>query len=343
MSEIFYKIKKSDLSENTILDIVRDTIEDRSWVKNTSRQEIRKLCIFLSQIEHKKALREVLLLGLKNLTRFPGDILFFFLASDLRLSISTELFYELEKKLELFKVHLCPVAMRESFEKDFKLQIHFYERHMESKRKDLVSSLEFFKHQNLEKKVHEILEKFSQAFPKDPTFQEEKIKLKEIQAQEIIHKANSKPSSDKKNLNLLISPPPIYEGEAVYDLFLKELDSDKYITYLLEIFLLSQEDQSIIKLLNDHPHLKSQHFWTYIEYSIKIERHLEVFCELKKSTEKKAKDPFFYFYYLALCLWRLDRKSEAIKIMESIAKIRPHFKQTLVHLRSWQSEYDSAA
>lgn len=339
MKDFFYQVKKTDLSENAIFDILEKFIVQDQIIEQTPKKELAQITTFLWQIQHYKALQFFLKHAFKKPANLPGNALFhfvhFFKASNP--TLDTQIFVDLNEELNMFKVYNTPFFVKgKVFEEAQNQQLEIFEKRYSEIKEDLIDKLEFARSQRLDKEAKKTLDKLLEAFPNDPRFVTEKQRLFEKEAANIIE-THSKRRKNNRSAN------PAFEQRKestshLYQLFLDSFD-DTNLHHLVEIFILAHENETVVEMFEKHPDLKIQHFWLYIEHLIKIERYLEALAELKnhqENSQASSDSIFTFYYYHAICLWYLNDKKIATEIMKAIQKTKPYFRQTSFYLNLWQ-------
>lgn len=147
--------------------------------------------------------------------------------------------------------------------------------------------------------------------------------------------------SRPQHLNRRAAPPVEPKRESTSPLFklFKDSFTKDNLIYLIELFILANENETVIEIFEANPEIKKNNFWLYIEHLIKIDRYLEALAELKKNEthiRSSTESVFTFYYYHAICLWYLNDKTTAFEIMKAIQKTRPHFRQTTFYINLWQ-------
>lgn len=339
MKDFFYQIKKTDLSEASIFDVLEKLVKEDSIIEQVPKKELAQISTFLWQIKHYRGLQFFLIHAFNKPGNIPGNALFHFVNyfKPSNPDIDTQVFIELNDYLNIFKTYNTPFHIHgKSFEEARNQQLEIFEKRYNEIKTDLVDKLEFARTQRLDKEAKKTLDKLLEAFPNDPRFVNEKQKLFEKEAAKIIETHSKR----KKNRS---SSPSILEFKKestshIYQLF-KDSFNENNINHLLDIFILAHENETVVEIFDQHPKLKTMHFWLYIDHLIKIERYLEALAELKKhqeGAESMSDSIFTFYYYHAICLWYLNDKKLAIEIMKAIQKTKPDFRQTSFYLNLWQ-------
>lgn len=336
MASFISSVKKSSGSETDILHLVNSFTEDENWVEVTSKKEIQKVATFLCQMDHMAALKKLLVKCFKRIDKIPGDALFYFITKNSEIHIAQSVFSTLDFEYSFFKTYMCPFSLdTEMYAEQIAKQQSIYLQKFERTKADLLDKLQFARTQRLEVEVKKTLEKLIEAFPEDPSFIKEKGQYFEKEAAKVIDRGNITYSDKKKN-QMLPNHTPLFNAEEVYEAIKGDF-TEKNLSYLLEIFLVSGEDETAIKIMNENIILKKLYFWNFIELSIVKQRFLEALALIKEMNElKTTEDEFNYYYFTAICLWHLNDKQTALDTMRSIAKVKPHFKQTQIYLNLWQ-------
>jgi hypothetical protein len=343
MSSFLNMVKKTKGSSSEIQSLVDHLISDENWIEVTSKKDIQKIATFLCQINHMGGLKKLLLKCISQIDKIPGDALFYFITKNSDINIAKNIFEPLDQEYSFYKTYLCPFSLaKESHAEQIAKQYDLYYQKYSKTKEALIDKLQFARTQRLEVEVKKTLEKLIEAFPEDPSFVEEKGKYFEKEAARVIDK-NIKAYSNKNKFNQQEENyTPLFNGEEIYNIIKNEFGEEQE-SYLLEIFLMSGEDEVAIKILNQNENLRKQYIWNYIELLINQKRFLESLAQIKEMTTlRNAEDEFNYYYFTAICLWALNDKQTALETMRSIAKIKPHFKQTQLYLNLWQ-HYDEVA
>lgn len=337
MASILSSIKKTEGSAEDILNIVRQFLSDSEWIETTSKKEIQKVSTFLCQINHMDALKELLVQCFQRLDKMPGDALFYFISRNSDINIHESVFSKLDQEYSFFKTYANPYYISEEHYSEFiEKQKDIYQQKYNKTKEDLIDKLQFARTQRLEAEVKKTLEKLIEAFPEDPNFVKEKGHYFEKEAARVIDKSTRNLSEKKKQIANLPQHTPLFNAEEVYDV-IKDNFTDENQVYLLEIFLMAGEEDIAIKIINQNNELQSTFFWNFIELLIVKQRYLEALAQIKEMKDLKTTDAEFnYYYFTAICLWSLNDKQTALDTMRSIAKVKPHFKQTQIYLNLWQ-------
>ncbi len=345
MSSYFDAIKKSSRSESDIFDITFNLIQSSSWIELTSKKDISRISTFLCQVQNFEALKQLLLCCLKKPEKIPGDALLYFISHHSTLNLNNSVFMELHKHEPYFKNYLCPFAIRpEFYELSLKEQYNTYLKKYLKTKEELVDKLQFARSQRLEVEVKKTLEKLIEAFPDDPSFIEEKGKYFEKEAARVIDKSNRSLVNEKNKSNSYDSQrrTPLFNAEEVLNAIQSYFNEDQK-EYLMEVFLLAGEEDVVIQILDQQKILKEKYFWIYTELLISKRRYIEALSQVKESNKTEtADDQFNYYYFSAICLWNLNDKANALEIIQSIAKVKPNFKQTIFFLNLWQRHSEVA-
>lgn len=343
MASFISSVKKTSGSQEDILNLINDFIQDENWVEMTSKKEIQKIATFLCQMNHMTALKKLLLKCFKRFDKIPGDALFFFIIKNSELNIADSLFSALDYEYSFFKTYMCPFSLdKELYSEQVEKQHSIYQQKFNRTKEDLVDKLQFARTQRLEAEVKKTLEKLIEAFPEDPSFVKEKGQYFEKEAGNVIDKGMKVYSEFKKQDFKIENHTPLFNADEVFEAIKNDFSADK-MHYLLEIFLVSGEDDTAIRIMNENEDLKKIYFWNFIELSIVKQRHLEALALIKEMKElKTTEDEFNYYYFTAICLWHLNDKQTALDTMRSIARVKPHFKQTQIYLNLWQ-HFDEVA
>ncbi len=346
MKSFFDAVKNSTGTSEDILNITQLLIRDTTWIEMSPKKEIARISTFLCQSKNFEALKLLLLCSLKKPEKIPGDALLYFTSMNSNLDIQNSVFMSLHKQDPIFKNYLCPYTLKpELYEHKIKEQYNtYYKKYLKTK-EELVDKLQFARSQRLEVEVKKTLEKLIEAFPNDPSFIAEKSKYFEKEAARVIDKSNKsleKLKSTSDNYHQAQNHIQSFNAEEVYNAINSFFD-DKQTEYLMEIFMLASEDDTVVFILDQNESLKNKHFWTYVELLISKRRYIEALSQIKEANKTNSTDDEFnYYYFSAICLWNLNDKSTAIDIMKSISKVKPNFKQTLFYINIWQRHSDVA-
>lgn len=339
MKEFFYQIKKTDLSESAILNLLKKMIVDEKIIEQSPKKELAQISTFLWQIKHYKALQFFLENSFDKVSNMPGHTLFHFVQffKKINSELNVQVFVELNDHIDLFKVYNTPFLVNgEAFEEPQNQQLEIFERRYNEIKEDLIDKLEFARTQRLDKEAKKTLDKLLEAFPNDPRFVTEKQMLFEKEAAKIIE-SHSKKQKSSRSRGVIIEPKKESTSH-LYQLFADSFTPENFI-HLIEIFILAHENETVVEIFEDKPNLKTEHFWLYIEHLIKIERYLEALAELKKHQESlhvSTDSIFTFYYYHAICLWYLNDRKLAIEIMKAVQKTKPDFRQTNFYINLWQ-------
>ncbi len=337
MASFLSLVKKTSGSEAEILKVISELARDENWVEVTSRKELQQIATFLCQMQHTSALKILLLLCFKQLEKMPGDALFYFITANSKINIAQSFFSILDSEFAFFKTYLCPFNLApEMYDEQVTKQYNVYLKKFNRTKEDLIDKLQFARTQRLEAEVKKTLEKLIEAFPQDPSFVKEKGQYFEKEAGNVIDKG-MKAFADLKKQDLKAEHhTPLFNADEVYQAIKNDFNEEN-LNYLLEIFLVSGEDETAIQIMNEHIFLKKIYFWNFIELSVVKQRYLEALALIKDMKElKTTEDEFNYYYFTAICLWHLNDKQTALDTMRSIARVKPHFKQTQIYLNLWQ-------
>lgn len=337
MASLLSSLKKTNGSAEEILATVVTTISETNWIEITSKKEIQKISTFLCQINHMEALRALLVKCFKQTDKIPGDALFYFISKNSNINITQSVFAKLDQEYSFFKIYACPYHLaKELYADQIVKQRNIYLQRYNKTKEDLIDKLQFARTQRLEAEVKKTLEKLIEAFPEDPNFVKEKGLYFEKEAARVIEKNSKKISEKHKYSSNIPQYTPLFNAEEVYHVIMNEFKGENLV-YLLEIFLMAGEDEIAIKIISQNNELKIKYFWNFIELLIVKQRYLEALAQIKEMKEiKRTEDEFNYYYFTAICLWYLNDKQTALDTMRSIAKVKPHFKQTQIYLNLWQ-------
>ncbi|MCO5113802.1 MAG: hypothetical protein M9899_06475 [Bdellovibrionaceae bacterium] len=339
MKDFFYQIKKTDLSENAVFDVLQTMITEDSIIEQIPKKELAQISTFLWQVKHYRALKFFLVSCFNKPGNIPGNALFHFVHffRHSNPEVNAQVFVDLNDYLNIVKTHNTPFTIHDKvFEEAKTQQLEIFERRYNEIKTDLVDKLEFARTQRLDKEAKKTLDKLLEAFPNDPRFVNEKQKLFEKEAARIIETHSKRKKSRSATPSILEFKKE--STSPIYHLF-KDSFNDENMIHLIEAFILAHENETVVEIFEQHPELKTQHFWLYIEHLIKIERYLEALAELRKHQETQgtmSDSIFTFYYYHAICLWYLNDKKHAIEIMKAIQKTKPDFRQTSFYLNLWQ-------
>lgn len=344
MNSFFQSIKKTSGHHNDVLQILLSLSRDKMWIELTSKKEIYKISVFLFQTKNFLALKELLLCCLKKPEKIPGDSLLYFLSFNPEIDVYNSVFMEFHNQKPIFKNYLCPYSLNPKvYDNRIKEQQQTYLKKYLKTKEDLIDKFQFAKSQRLEAEVKKTLEKLLEAFPNDPNLVDEKGIYIEKEAARVIEKSH-KNLNKNSNQNLFDPQTQSYRQDSVtiYNLIKDDFNENQQ-ELLMEMFLLSSDEDIVVHIIDQNSKLKQKYFWTYIELLVEKRRFIEALSQIKDFTViRSSEDQFHYYYFSAICLWNLQDKSSALNIMKSIAKVKPNFKQTFFYLNLWQRHSDVA-
>lgn len=339
MREFFDKVKETNLDAENIQTVLQQFVYEEKIIEQTSKKDLAQIAIFLWQTKNFSALQFFLEKAFNKVTNMPSEILFHFIHyfKHQNPEIDLNVFTELDEHLNVFKVYNCPYKIKgEVFEEKQTEQIEVFEKRYSEIKEDLVDKLEFARSQRLDKEAKKTLDKLLEAFPNDPRFVTEQKRMFEHEAAKVIE-SHSKPLNSRKSSTIVLEPKK-ESTSPIYKLFLSSFKKENLI-HLIELFILANENETVIEIFDAHPEIKKNNFWLYIEHLVKIERYLEALAELKKNQKDirtSTEGVFTFYYYHAICLWYLNDKTTAFEIMKAIHKTRPYFRQTTFYINLWQ-------
>ncbi len=210
----------------------------------------------------------------------------------------------------------------------------------EGKKASLMKDLDFAKNQGLKEKRMDALNQLKQFFPKDKSVETAFQSEKEFHARQTYNKLVSK---KEKNFHAKKEAPSLSTEETAsfFKIIKKYLKKDANYAYDFCVMFM-EIDQPLLGLkVVDLLKKKSQTLlWHELYMCLEAQQHaraLNTIAQLQKSNVSNEHS-FSLLYYQALALYGLGNRSDAIRIVKNILKIRPQFKSANSLLLEWDVE-----
>lgn len=210
----------------------------------------------------------------------------------------------------------------------------------ENKKMSLLKDLQFAKNQGLKEKRIDALNQLKKHFPNDKAVESAYQAEKEFRARHTYNKLVNKKEkhiyikkeqlcfseSELKGIFKTIKQYLKKNADYAYDFCVMFMEMDMPLQGLRVIDLLKKKSQRLL--------------WHELYLSLEGQQHaraLSLIAQLQKS--KIGNDQSFsLLYYQAQALYGLGNKSDAIRIIKNIVKIRPQFKSAHSLLMEWETE-----
>lgn len=210
----------------------------------------------------------------------------------------------------------------------------------EAKRSHLLKDLEFAKNQGLKEKRIEALNQLKKLYPNDKSIENVFQSEKEFHARHTYNKLVSKrekniyikkeslgfTKDDEAAMFKIIKKYLKKNADYVYDFSVMFMEMDLPLLGLKVIDLLKKKSKRLV--------------WHELQLCLEgrqFARALSLIAQIQKE-RVGTEHSFSLLYYQALALHGLGHRSEAIKIIKSILKIRPQFKSANSLLLEWESD-----
>lgn len=211
---------------------------------------------------------------------------------------------------------------------------------LESKKQSLMKDLEFAKNQGLKEKRIEALNQLKKFFPNDKVVETAFQSEKEFRARH----SHNKLSTKKEKQGYHKKEAPLLNANEIQEIFKtikKHLKKNADTAYDFSVMFMEMDlpilGLNVIDLLKK----KSQKMlWYELTLSIEGQQYARALNTIALIQKKKVNSDqsFSLLYYQALALYGLGNKSDAIRIIKNILKIRPQFKSANSLLLEWGIE-----
>lgn len=210
----------------------------------------------------------------------------------------------------------------------------------ENKKHSLMKELDFAKNQGLKEKRMDALNQLKQFFPKDKVVETAFQSEKEFHARQTYNKLVSK---KEKNFHAKKEEPSLSKDQihSFFKIIKKYLKKDANYAYDFCVMFLEMDQPLLGLKVIDLLKKKSQNLlWHELHICLEAQQHaraLNTIAHLQKSNVSNEHS-FSLLYYQALALYGLGNRSDAIRIIKNILKIRPQFKSANSLLLEWDVE-----
>lgn len=208
------------------------------------------------------------------------------------------------------------------------------------KRTDLLEKFEFLKNERLPDQAAEVLRDLRRLFPEDETILGLERELQEKQAREVVHKQTPL----EKDLELPENPkiPPSDADLEMVRQFLAEAErlatTHPDLPYQVAIGGAFMEQFAAVKDVLAHAPESPARDWLLAELLFLSRHFVECLEHLNSLEVKYAQDPestFAVSYLRAQALKKLGQSERAIEILQSLTRIRPHYRSAQRLLQEW--------
>lgn len=203
-----------------------------------------------------------------------------------------------------------------------------------------MKELDFAKNQGLKEKRMSALNQLKQFFPKDQVVETAFQSEKEFHARQTYNKLVSK---KEKNFYAKKEEPSLSKEEisSFFKIIKKYLKKDANYAYDFCVMFMEMDQPLLGLKVVDLLKKKSQNLlWQELHMCLEAQQYaraLNTIAQLQKSNVSNEHS-FSLLYYQALALYGLGNRSDAIRIIKNILKIRPQFKSANSLLLEWDVE-----
>ncbi|MBY0384901.1 hypothetical protein K2X05_07055 [bacterium] len=210
----------------------------------------------------------------------------------------------------------------------------------ENKKIDLLKDLQFAKNQGLKEKRIDALNQLKKHFPNDKAVESAYQAEKEFRARHTYHKL-----INKKDKQMYIKKEHLKftddELKGIFKTIKKYLKKNADYAYDFCIMFMEMDLPLLGLQVVDLLKKKSQRLlWHELYLSLEGQQYaraLSLIAQLQKSKIGNEQS-FSLLYYQAQALYGLGNRSDAIRIIKNIVKIRPQFKSAHSLLMEWETE-----
>ncbi len=247
-----------------------------------------------------------------------------------------------EKKLSFLALSPKATSWGKLFEKNRKRKFEILHKLYEKRQKKIQDRIRYFKDSGMPEQTMKIIEDELRSDPENKSLKEERIKIKEMIAEDIFDQFKYEYVEKSQ-----IKRKKISKKERKISQFLREegrriLEASPEVHNDLAFFFYFIEDHdAVISVLKKVKNRNLSSDWLHLETLILFEKYLDALEKIKEIEERYSLEKtsiFFASYYTkALCYWGLKEKERAVETLKKLIEIKPNYRSAHALLNKWET------